>query len=75
MIGEALQRGEDGFIVWVLGLQLDAVPLLNHQGDFKDIGRLQTETFAKQRRLQVQLRRIDVFEIQCLDNQSGQFTR
>src|SRR5205814_4581578 len=69
VLGQALQRRKDRFILRIVGLQLDALALLDHQGYLQHAERIESQTVAEERRRRIELFRIDALHVQRLDNQ------
>ena len=69
--GERAQRAEDAHVVLVVRAQLEAVALGDLQRQLQRVDRIQTQAGLEQRRLRIDVRRRDAFEIQCGDDEFG----
>src|SRR5690606_25499655 len=72
--GQRAQRGEDAAVFLAVRAQLEAVALAHGQRQLQRVDRIQAQAGVEQRRLGIDGARIDLVEIQGLDQEFGEFT-
>src|SRR5690348_17352599 len=74
VLRERAERGEDAPVLLIVRAQLQTVALGYLERDLERVDRIEPETRAEQRRLGIDILRLDGFQIHCLDDQLRELT-